>query len=117
VSRRAAEAALYLTPDDDDDVERMPQAVAPESSLARSPIARSGALTAATGLATGVAAVPDVGGGLAGAGGWLTGAQQLGEQVAGFIGLPPLAIAAVVMVGAGFTVVKWRAKQRDEGWA
>lgn len=95
--RRAAEAALYLEPEEQDVPQDMPQAVDPESSLARSPI-----VTVTTGTATiGVAAeaargVKDI-------------RDSLGEWL-------PFAIVAA-LIGAAAFVVWQRIKQRRGGWA
>lgn len=95
--RRAAEAALYLEPEEQDAPQDMPQAVEPESSLARSPI-----VTVTTGTATiGVAAeaargVKDI-------------RDSLGEW------LPVVIIVA--LIGAAGYVVWQRIKQRQGGWA
>ncbi len=95
--RRAAEAALYLEPEEQDAPQDMPQAVEPESSLVRSPI-----VTVTTGTATiGVAAeaargVKDI-------------RDSLGEWL-------PFAIVAA-LIGAAAYVVWQRVKQRRGGWA
>ena len=95
--RRAAEAALYLEPEETEAPQDMPQAVEPESSLARSPI-----VTVTTGTATiGVAAeaargVKDI-------------RDSLGEWL-------PFAIVAA-LIGAAAYVVWQRVKQRRGGWA
>lgn len=112
--RRAAEAALYLTPDDDAPGERMPQAVEPESSIAASPIARGGALTAGAGVAT---AATTIAGQLDGANTTLDSVKAIADQAVQFLGLPPGLLLAGVLVGAGWAVWHWRAKQRAEGWA
>ncbi len=95
--RRAAEAALYLEPEEQEAPQDMPQTVEPESSLARSPI-----VTVTTGTATiGVAAeaargVKDI-------------RDSLGEWL-------PFAIVAA-LIGAAAFVVWQRVKQRRGGWA
>ena len=112
--RRGRESALYLTPEDDTPQPRLPQAVAPESSLAKSPIAQGGAVTAGAGLLTGVTSVA---GQLDEASGTLASVKAVADQVVQFIGLPPGVLLALVLIGAGFAVYHWRAKQRREGWA
>lgn len=112
-ARRAAEAAMYLTPIDGAPRDPMPQAVEPESSLTASPIARGGAATVAAGAVTGGTALVDQ---LGDATGTLGAVKAFGAQVGEFIGLPPGAILAVVLIGAGYVVVKWRKRQRDGGW-
>ncbi len=102
VARRAAEAALYLTPmptRETGPVE-MPQAVEPERPMADSRIVRGGVATAgasALGLAAEAARqVADI-------------RDSLGEW------LPYVALA--VALGAGLWVVWERFKQRQGGWA
>lgn len=112
--RRAAEQALYLTPDEEAPGERMPQAVAAESSLAKSPIAQGGAVTAGAGVLTGATSIA---GQLEGASGTLGSIKAVADQVVQFLGLPPGVLLSIVLVGAGFAVYHWRAKQRAEGWA
>ncbi|KAF0813583.1 Lysozyme RrrD [Andreprevotia sp. IGB-42] len=101
-SRRAREAALYLTPDDDADYfeTAMPQQVEGEQTLAGSPIAQSGAASVATGLATGAAA--------------LTGDVK---TTADALGLSPLLIIAAVLLAVGCAVLYQRYRQRAGGWA
>lgn len=107
--RRAQEAALYLTPDADDESRpaRMPQAVAAESSLAASPINAGGAVAAGTGA--------------------LTLVSQYGDQATGFLatlkhaaeimGLQLPIVLGGVLVVAGGVVMYQRFKQRGAGWA
>lgn len=114
--RRASEAALYLSGDEDEPAVKMPQAVAPESSLASSQITRAGATTVGAGLVTGLGSMGDLG--------------SLGEQaesvsaitstvqtVSGHIGIAPPLLLALVLVGAGVAAMWWRYKQRQGGWA
>jgi lysozyme len=102
--RRAVEAARYLTPPDDAPGERMPQAVEPESSLSASPIARGGATTAGVGGLAALTTISDQ-------------AKGVADKVAEFVGLPPAALVAAVLVIAGLGVMHWRSKQRSDGWA
>jgi lysozyme len=129
VSRRARESALYLTPDPDDYHQPAPQAVAPESSLARSPIAVSGAVTSATGVITAVfeaeatapAVKPDVMGKVEQvgkqAGQVKTAVQHVRELAVDTLGLPAGALFPAVLIVAGLCAVWWRHKQRRGGWA
>lgn len=141
VSRRAREAALYLTPDPDSaPVGAMPQAVAPESSLARSPIASSGAITAGTGVVTALMgtsppdpapAVPPAPMAASTPGAAVAKVEAIGQQastlktatqhvrelVTDTLGIPPGAVLPVVLVAAGAAVIYWRRKQRRDGWA
>lgn len=113
-ARRAAEAAAYLKAPEGAPVERTAQAVAPESGLAASPIAQGGAATVATGVAVGASSVADQ---LEGLSGTLASVKAFAAQLGDFIGLPPAAIAAAVLIAAGVVVLKWRKAQRDGGWA
>lgn len=95
--RRAAEAALYLEPEEQDAPQEMPQAVEPESSLARSPI-----VTVTTGTATiGVAAEA------------ARGVKDIRDSLGDWL---PFAIVAA-LIGAAVYVVWQRVKQRRGGWA
>lgn len=112
--RRAQEAALYLTPETEDEEEPMPQAVADESRLIGSPIAQGGAVTAGGGTALGLLSVVDT-------------AQQattVADQGVGALhrlreALPvdPVILLCLLIAAAGAYVVCWRARQRREGWA
>lgn len=113
-ARRASEAAMYLTPIEGAPRDPMPQAVEPESPLSASPIARGGAATVVAGSLTGGATLIDQ---LGDATGTLGAVKAFGAQVGEFIGLPPGAILAVVLIGAGYVVVKWRREQRRQGFA
>lgn len=108
-ARRAREAALYLV--GDEQPQAMPQAVESESKVSASPIARSGAVAAGAGV--------------------LEGLRQLGDSVGGIkapldaaksvmvdtLGVPPDWILPLVLIAVGVTVVRWRLKQREGGWA
>jgi len=95
--RRAAEAALYLEPEETEAPQDMPQAVEPESSLARSPI-----VTVTTGTATiGVAAEA------------ARGVKDIRDSLGDWL---PFAIVAA-LIGAAAYVVWQRVKQRRGGWA
>jgi lysozyme len=111
-ARRAAEAALYLRPEDDElhvpAAGVMPQEVQTETSLAKSPIAQGGALT--TGL-----------------GGVITVAGALGDQIspvmthikefADQLSVQPIYLAGGALIVVGLVVMHQRLKQRREGWA
>lgn len=109
-ARRAREAALYLTPDADAQP-RMPQAVEAESSLRRSPIAQAGAVLVgapvvdlATQASEGVAAIKPA----------VTAIRSL---VVDTLGIPPdWALPALALV-VGLVVLRWRLRQRQEGYA
>lgn len=115
-SRRSRESALYLQPAFDD--ERVPQAVAEESSLARSPIAQSGAATAAAGGVTVASVASEQASEITDVLQPLTSVgRQLLDTLQSVTGLPPAALAGVALVGLGWAVMTWRRKQRSEGWA
>lgn len=109
-TRRAAEAALYLQPDEDEPETRMPQAVAPETSIAASPIARAGATTAGAGLLTGLGSIGEQAGQVSAV------TAQL-QTIAGHVGVAPQTLLAVVLLGAGVAAMSWRYRQRADGWA
>lgn len=112
VGRRAREAALYLTPDDVDGWrEPVPQAVAAESSLARSPIAASGAVVAGSGAVSLVAQVSEQAGAIGSV------LHDVRTTVVDTLGVPPSAFLPLVLVAAGGASIYWRWRQRKGGWA
>lgn len=113
-ARRQREAGIYMTPEPEDVQQRMPQAVASESSLARSPINAGGA--AAVGLG-GVTAVTQVADQVQEASGALATIKGAALQVADFVGVPPGVLLALGLIAVGIVVMQQRAKQRREGWA
>ncbi len=116
--RRAAEAALYLTPEPGEQMQRMPQAVAVESSLKSSPIAQGGAATTALGGAVAAAEVlSPVADQVQGVSGMVATLRGLGDQVREFLGLPPALLLAAALIVAGALIIRWRFKQRRDGWA
>lgn len=114
--RRAQEAALYLTPDDDQPptVHDMPQAVEPESSLAASPINAGGAVTAGAGALSLISAAGEQAEQASGA---LGTVQAAATQVATFLGVTPLQALGLALIAAGAVVIWNRVKQRRQGWA
>lgn len=113
-SRRAAEAALYLKPEDDEEPERLPQAVEPESKLVASPIAQStGVAVAGGGTVAAAAVAPAVSESVA----VVAAVREEAAKVQEFIGVPPLALVGAVLVVAGAWGMWWRYKQRAGGWA
>jgi GH24 family phage-related lysozyme (muramidase) len=113
--RRKQEAAIYVTPDDDEASEPMPQAVAPESSLVASPIAQGGTITAGAGGALSlISSVSDQANEASGLLGTLRGAA---EQAAEFVGLTPPQALGLVLLGVGLWIWWQRTQQRREGWA
>ncbi len=110
-SRRAAEAALYLTPEPDAAVERMPQAVEDESRLSASPMMQGGGATVAAGAAL---ALPDI----AEAMPQLKGiVEQARELLTAVLGPQPSWVLPLVLLAAGGAVIYWRHQQRRQGWA
>lgn len=120
-ARRAAEAALYLKPDDEAPREAMVQAVAPQTSVSASPIAQSGAVTAGAGVLTLLKSVNDGGTDVAAQ---VTTAQTTVTTVSGVVDSvsnalhvsPGILLAAALLV-AGAVVVWNRMHQRAQGWA
>lgn len=108
--RRAAEAALYLTPmpdDVSDPVEGpaldMPQAVDPERPMSRSTIATAGTATAAVSTVSVVAQVSQE-------------VRTIKDSIGDILPWVVMA-AAVVAIGLGAFAVWERIKQRRGGWA
>ena len=95
-SRRAREAAMYLS----DDSQPMPQEVEPESSLKKSPIAQA---SAAAVLATVL--------------GTLTESTETGQAVAIALGIQPVYGVLLAVLWSGGVTLYQRIKQRKEGWA
>lgn len=125
--RRAKESALYLTPDADEielptsQTAALPQAVASESKLTASPIAQSGAVTAATGALTLLSSISEpvkqAGEQLQAVTDTATQAHAAAGTLAGFLGVQPLTLLALTLVIAGGVALYWRIKQRREGYA
>lgn len=113
-ARRAREAALYLVPDDEAPHQGAPQAVEAESQLTKSPMARDGVIAAGSGA---VIAVPTIADQLGQASGLVASVKGIAQQAADFVGVPPLLIVAGVLVYVGFNEIRWRRRQRQEGWA
>jgi len=123
VARRAAEAALFLTPVEDHDAPTapMPQAVSGESSLAKSPIAQSGAVTAGAGALTLLSTVKENASTVADTASAIapvaTQARDAVQAVSGFLGIPTPYLLATALLVAGIAILVHRYKQRAEGWA
>lgn len=112
-SRRVAESALYLTPVLPEEEEPMPQAVAEESPLTQSPIARGGAITAASGGAIGLLPLLDQ----------VQATTATAEQSVGVLGrmreqlgITPEVLLGLLVASAGLYVWHWRRRQREQGW-
>ena len=101
--RRAAEAALYLTPVDDEAHEPLPQAVEPERPMTTSTIATAGTATAAVSTISVVAQVSQE-------------VRTIKDSIGDILPWVILA-AAVVAAGLGAFAVYERIKQRRGGWA
>lgn len=99
-TRRAREAALYLTPEFISDAEDMPQRIDPESTLNQSPIAQSGVISVASGVAAAAAS-----------------AIEPITTIADNLRIDPLLIIGLIAIVVGVVVFIQRKKQRDEGWA
>jgi len=110
-ARRAAEGALYLRPADDAPELRMPQAVAPQSSVAKSPIIQSGAVAVVAGSASVLGEVKEH---LGVVGGVAASARTV---IVDTLGIPVSALAPMLLVVVGGVVVWNRWKQRIKGWA
>jgi lysozyme len=115
--RRAAEAALYLTPmpdDISDPVEgprlEMPQSVDPESNMTSSTINRAAALTGGAAALASAREIVET----------AQGAAEVAHQAAGVLGwlgrwaVPVLLVAVVGLAGY---IIWQRLKQRRDGWA
>ena len=111
-ARRAAEQALYLTPEPHVPPQAMPQVVQAESSVAAGPIAKSGATTAAGGGI--LVALEAFKGDASAFGQWLTWGKG---WIADAFGVPPNMILPTVLVIAGLGAIRTRWKQRSDGWA
>lgn len=106
-SRRAAEAALYLTPDEGAPHAEMPQAVSVESSLVKSPITQASVTTIGIGSLT---VIKDMSETLSGV------SAQIAGVAASFNVEPTMALGGL-LVGAGLVGLYFRFKQRLGGWA
>jgi GH24 family phage-related lysozyme (muramidase) len=98
-ARRAREAALYLTPDDNAEMP-MPRVVDSESSLKTSPIVIAGSVTSISGAAV-----------------LLQQFTDQGQAVSAALGVDPLSGVAIALIYAGIKAAHARMKQRMEGWA
>lgn len=107
-TRRAQEAALYLTEDIDSETPARPtpQVVADESSMAKSPINAGGAVAIGTGALSLVGDYGDKANGILST--FKTAAETIGITFPELLG--------VVLVGTGCVVMYWRFKQRRGGW-
>lgn len=107
VTRRAAESALYLTPEEGMPETPLPQAVEPESSLLVSPINASGAAMAGGGVLTLLSQYSDA------VAPMITTASNIAESLK----ISPMAVVAALCVVAGAVSMYYRYKQRATGRA
>lgn len=110
-ARRAAEAALYLTPDAGAPSLRTPQAVEAESSLSSSPIARSGAVAVGVG---GASVIGELTQQLDSVRGLAAGAREVIVQT---LGMPTQWLAPALLLAVGAVALYQRWRQRRKGWA
>jgi len=101
-ARRKREAELYMRPAEG--VHRMPQEVAAESSMAASPIARSGTIAIGTGIVGMFSEFSNF-------------SHQAKTIVVENLGLPSNLIVPCILIGIGGVVIWNRLKQRKTGWA
>lgn len=122
-SRRAAEAAMFLTPVEDDEAPAvpMPQAVAAESKLVASPIAQSGAVSAGAGVLTVLSSVKEnaeqMSGGLSVVQEAAGTASNLVSTLSTALGMTPTTLLGLAVLATGLTVMYWRHQQRQQGFA
>ena len=110
-ARRAKEQALYLTPDEPA-AAPMPQAIEPESKIAASPIVQGGVTTTAGGGL--LVAMEAMKGDVGTIGEW---ARAVRTFLAESVGVPPEWVLPGLLMIAGVVVIRWRLKQRSNGWA
>lgn len=108
-ARRAREASIYLS--GAAQAAPMPQAVEPESKMADSQIIKTS--TAATGAGI-IAAVTQIGEQVDALKPVVRGAR---EVLVDTLGVPVEWLLPMAMVVAGVLIVRWRLRQRSEGWA
>lgn len=107
-ARRASESAMHLATE----AAPMPQEIAPESKVATGPIATTGGAVATTGGI--IAALGPLGEHIAAVKSTLAAAKSL---IVDTLGVPPDWVLPLLLIGAGVLIVRFRLKQRSEGWA
>jgi lysozyme len=107
-ARRAREAALYLKTADGQ--MSMPQEVAPQTTIASSPIAASGVVAAGTGVISFVAQAGETFGTVN------TTLKHAKTMITETLGIPDGWFLPIAMVAAGCIAVWYRLKQRIQGW-
>lgn len=106
-ARRAKESALYLS----GEPEAMPQAIEPERSPAAGTISKGAAVVVGGGV---LEAVNQAGAGIGAVKPVVDTAKDL---LVNTLGIPPGWLLPLVLIGAGVLIIRWRWKQRVEGWA
>jgi lysozyme len=107
VSRRLAEAALYLTPDESAPQVQTPQAIEAPPTMVKSPTTVTGWGGAAAGVATIAASTQDV----------LAPIAQQAKEIAASLGFTPVQFLGGVLLIASAVVLYRRYKQNREGVA
>lgn len=115
-ARRAAESALYLQHDPEEPSERQVQAVSGESSLASSPIAQGGVVTAGAGAVSLVSELAAADSLTDAIGPVAAVTAQVKAIVVDTLALPGWVMPAL-LIAAGVAVLYWRWRQRSGGWA
>jgi lysozyme len=110
-ARRAAESALYLRPEDGSPALRMPQAVEPSTSLAKSPTVQSG--VAAVGVGT-MTIINEAGTQLSTVSGVVQTAKTFFVEI---LGIPSVSFLPALLIFFGAVTFWNRIKQRIKGWA
>lgn len=105
-ARRAKESALYLS----GEPEPMPQAIEPESAPAAGGIAKGAAVVVGGGVLEAVSqAGTDIG--------TIKPAVDAAKDLlVNTLGIPTNWLLPIVVIGAGILILRWRLKQRSEGW-
>lgn len=115
-SRRAAEAALYLQPDDEAP-HAMPQAVADEPRLASSPTMQTAVTVGGAGAVGVLKSLTDTADQVSGAGTALAPVWQLVTGIAEGLHVQPLTLVCAGAVAAGGLLAYRRWRQRAQGVA
>jgi len=110
-ARRAAEAALYLTPEEGEGNYKMPQAVSEEKLMKESTIATTGAVSIGTGA---VAILGQLGEYATSAG---TSVRSVKDFLVDAIGIPSSWFFPIILIVIGAVVIYRRVEQRKQGWA
>ena len=108
-ARRAREAAIYAT--DAAEPVGVPQAVEPESTLVKSPIAAGGTATIGAGVVTAIVEAKASLGGIGDV------ARKGREILVDTLGVPVEWLLPIALVALGVMIVRQRLLQRSGGWA